>query len=241
VELAVAPGEVVGLVGPNGAGKTTLLRVATRVLAPDAGCVRLGGRPVDALSRRELARRLAIVPQDTAIPFPFRVIEVVLMGRTPHLGALELEGRADVARARAALERVGIAHLAERSVLEISGGERQLAAVARALVQEPEVLLFDEPTAFLDLRHRVDVLHRVRELAAEGRSALVVSHDLSLAARFCDRLAILHEGRVLASGPPEAVLTPERLRTAFGVAADVIAGPGGTPVVVPRAPAEPSC
>lgn len=241
VDLAVAPGEVLGLVGCNGAGKTTLLRLATRVLAPDAGEVRVAGRPVGAYRRRELARQVAIVPQETSVPFPFRVAEVVLMGRTPHLGALAFESREDLERARDAMEQVGVAHLADRSILEVSGGERQLVMVARALAQDPHLLLFDEPTAFLDLRHRVEVLTRVRALARRGSAALVVSHDLGLAARFCHRLALLAEGRVLAAGPPEEVLTPELLRAGFGIRADVVPGPDGAPLVVPRAPADAGC
>jgi iron complex transport system ATP-binding protein len=234
VDLAVAPGEVVGLLGRNGAGKTTLLRTATRVIAPDAGSVQVDGDPVTALSRRELARRVAVVPQETHVPFPFRVAEVVLMGRTPHLGAFAFESLADLERAHQALERMGVAHLADRSILEVSGGERQLVMVARALVQDPRALLFDEPTAFLDLAHRVQVLGAVRELARDGRAALVVTHDLTLAARFCDRLALLTEGRVLAAGPPAQVLDPQRLLQAYGVEAQVVPGPDGAPLIVPR-------
>jgi len=234
VDLAVEPGEVVGLLGRNGAGKTTLLRTATRVIAPDAGSVWVDGDAVTALSRRELARRVAVVPQETHVPFPFRVAEVVLMGRTPHQGAFAFESPADLERAQQALERMGVAHLADRSILEVSGGERQLVMVARALVQDPRALLFDEPTAFLDLAHRVQVLGAVRELARDGRAALVVTHDLTLAARFCDRLALLAEGRVLAAGPPAQVLDPQRLREAYGVEARVVPGPDGAPLVVPR-------
>jgi len=241
VDLAVAPGEVVGLVGCNGAGKTTLLRLVTRVLAPDSGEIRIEGRPVAGYRRRELARCVAVVPQETSVPFPFRVAEVVLMGRTPHLGALAFDSREDLDRAREAMEQVGVAHLADRSILDLSGGERQLVMVARALVQEPRVLLFDEPTAFLDLRHRMEVLARVRGLARRGAAALVVSHDLGLAARLCDRLALLARGRILAVGSPGEVLTPERLREGFGVVADVVAGPDGAPLVVPRAPAGDAC
>jgi iron complex transport system ATP-binding protein len=225
---------VVGLVGPNGAGKTTLLRVASRVLAPDAGVARFDGRPLDAYARRALSRRLAVVPQDTAIPFPFRAGELVVMGRVPHQPLMGFDTEEDVAHSHAALERMGIAHLADRSVFELSGGERQLVAFARALAQEAELLLLDEPTAFLDLRHRVDVLGVVRELAAGGRAALVVSHDLNLASRTCDRIAVLHDGVIAASGPPAAVLTSELLADTYGIEADILTAPDGRPVVVPR-------
>ena len=234
VDLEVAAGEVVGLLGPNGAGKTTLLRVATRVAHADAGRVLVGGRDVASISRAALAREVAVVPQDTQLPFPFRAAEVVLMGRAPHLGLLGFESDDDVERARAALARVGIAHLADRSLLALSGGERQLVTVARALAQDPRVLLLDEPTAFLDLRHRVEVLELLRALAAEGRGVLVVSHDLGLAARFCDRIALLAEGRIARVGPPSAVIDPAALRQVFGIDAQVVAGPDGTPIVLPR-------
>jgi len=235
VNLSVAPGEVVGLLGRNGAGKTTLLRVACGALAPDAGRVLLEGRALASTSRRERARSVALVPQDTQVPFPFSVAEVVLMGRTPHLGWLGFEGAHDLDVARAAMERMGIGALADRSVLTLSGGERQLAIVARALAQQPRLLLLDEPTAFLDLRHRLEVLTVVRELAAAGASALVVSHDLGVAARFCDRLVLLGDGRILASGPPREVLTPDLLRAAFGIEVELGFATDGVPVVVPRA------
>ena len=234
VTLDLAPGEVLGLVGRNGVGKTTLIRVATRVLRPERGSVELAGRPLEAWPRRELARAVAVVPQQILVPFPFTVAEVVLMGRAPHQPLLGFDSPADVAIAARALDRLGIAHLADRSVLGLSGGERQLALVARALVQEADLLLLDEPTAFLDLEHRLAVLELVRERSREGKSALVVSHDLALAARFCDRIAILAQGRVLAAGPPRDVLDPPRLREAFGIEADVLLAPDGAPIVVPH-------
>ncbi|HEY8492473.1 MAG TPA: ABC transporter ATP-binding protein [Myxococcota bacterium] len=232
-ELSVAPGEVVGLLGRNGAGKTSLLRVACGLVAPDAGAVWLEGRPLAAWRRRERARAVAFVPQETHFPFPFTVAEVVLMGRAPHLGWLGFESRHDLDAAHDAMTQLGIEALAERPVPSLSGGERQLAVVARALAQEPRLLLLDEPTAFLDLRHRLDVLARVRAFAAAGGSALVVSHDLGLAARACDRLALLAGGRILAAGPPAEVLVPELLREAFAIEAHVVPGPDGAPVVVP--------
>jgi iron complex transport system ATP-binding protein len=234
VDLAVAPGEVVGLVGPNGAGKTTLLRVASRVLDPDAGHIRFDGRPIAEMGRRELSRKLAVVPQDTAVPFPFRAGELVVMGRVPHQPLVGFDSADDVAHSRAALDRMGIGHLADRSVFELSGGERQLVSFARALAQEAELLLLDEPTAFLDLRHRVDLLRVVRELAAGGRSALVVSHDLNLAARSCDRIAVLRDGVIAASGAPADVLTAELLADAYGVEAEILTASDGRPIAVPK-------
>jgi len=235
VDLAVEPGEVVGLLGRNGAGKTSLLRVAAGTLAPDAGRVSLGGAPLASLDRRERARRAAYVPQETQVPFAFTAAEVVLMGRTPHLGFLGFESAHDLAVAQHALERMGVAALADRNVQELSGGERQLVVMARALAQESELLLLDEPTAFLDLRHRLEVLSVVRERVAAGASALCVSHDLAVAARFCDRVALLADGCVLALGPPREVLRPDTLRAAYGIEADVLLGADGVAVVMPRA------
>jgi iron complex transport system ATP-binding protein len=234
VSLEVPEGAVVALAGRNGAGKTTLLRIASRVLRPSAGRVLIHGTPIDEFSRQDLAKQLAVVPQDTPVSFPFRVIEVVLMGRSPHLGVLGFESRADIALARDVMERVGIEDFANRSILDLSGGERQLVLIARALTQQPKILLLDEPTAHLDIAHRVAVLDLVRDFARDGRSALVVSHDLSLSARASDRLALLAEGRVLDCGTPAEVLTPENLAATFGISADVIQAPDGSPLVVPR-------
>ena len=168
------------------------------------------------------------------MPFPFRAGELVVMGRAPHQPLMGFDAEPDVAHALRALRRLGIEDLADRSVFQLSGGERQLVAFARALAQDPELLLLDEPTAFLDLRHRVEVLGIVRELAARGRSALVVSHDLNLAARTCDRLAILCDGVIVACGPPSEVMTRELLADAYGVEAVILTAPDGGPVAVPK-------
>lgn len=234
VSLEVAPGEVLGLAGRNGAGKTTLFRVASRVISPDRGRVCVDGTPIAELSRRALARLVAVVPQDVTVAFPFRAGEVVLMGRAPHLSGLGFESPADVALAQRCMAELSIEHLAERLVSELSGGERQLVLVARALAQQPRVLLLDEPTSHLDLRHRTAVLERVRRFADEGGCAIVVSHDLTLAARSCDRIALLAGGVLAACGPPAEVLTVEHLRTVFDVEADVLQAPDGAPLVVPR-------
>ena len=234
VSFEVNPGEIVGLVGPNGSGKTTLLRVATRVLSPQGGRVELGGEAIESLSRAALARALATVPQDTQLPYPFTALEVVLMGRAPHQPLFGLDRPEDLAVARAAMAEVEIASFADRSIQKLSGGERQLVMFARALAQDPEFLLLDEPTSFLDLRHRIDLLAAVRRRVNAGGGALVVSHDLGLAARVCDRLVLLSEGEVVAAGAPAEVLEPGVLERAFGVTADIVAAPDGSPLVVPR-------
>ncbi|MEE2664789.1 MAG: ABC transporter ATP-binding protein [Myxococcota bacterium] len=234
VSFAVESGEVIGLLGRNGAGKTTLLRAVTRSLGHRRGEISLFGAAVGSLSRRALARCVAVVPQDLHVPFPFTVAELVLMGRAPHQPLVGFESPDDVERTRAALARLGIEHLADRSSFELSGGERQLVLVARALVQAPRLLLLDEPTAFLDLSHRTLVLRIVRELAAAGCAALIVSHDLTLAARACDRLLLLHDGEIQAAGHPRDVLDAPMLERVFGLDAQVVEGPDGAPLVVPR-------
>ncbi len=233
LELVVEPGQVVLAAGPNGAGKTTLLRVAAGLLRPDRGRVRLDGRPLESWSRRELARELALVPQETRVPFPFRVDEVVLMGRMPHRTRFGFESAEDRRQAHAALERLGLLELAARSVLELSGGERQLVMVARALAQNPAILLLDEATAHLDLARRLELVALLRGWAEQGRSALVVSHDLALSPRAADRVVLLAEGRIVAEGPPTEALRPESLRRVFGVEAELVPGPDG-PIVVAR-------
>jgi len=231
--LALAFGEVLVLAGRNGAGKTTLLRIATGIAAPSAGSVRLEGRALAELPRREIARTLALVPQDTSVPFPFTVEEIVLLGRAPHLSALGFESREDRRIAGACMERLGIGALAQRSIQELSGGERQLAMIARALAQTPRILLLDEPAAHLDLAHRLALEELLRSLAREGKAALLVSHDLAGAARVADRIALLAGGRVLACGAPRDVLRAELMREAFGVEAQLVETSEG-PVVVPR-------
>jgi iron complex transport system ATP-binding protein len=222
VDVVVAPGELVGVIGPNGAGKTTLVRLLAGVLRPSAGRVVLGERPLDAWSRRDRARAVALVPQDPRVEFPFTVLEVVLMGRAPHLTGLGFAGADDVRRARAALGRLGLEGLEARHLDTLSGGERQRVFLARALAQDPTVLLLDEPTTHLDLRHQTEILDVVRAGVRErALAALVVLHDLNLAAVACDRLALLAGGRVVATGAPGDVLTRPLIEQAFATGVHV--------------------
>jgi len=207
VSLTLRPGELLGVIGPNGSGKSTLLRLLSGVLRPEAGAVHLLGRPLASFSRSEIGRLIAVVPQETLIEFPFSVMEVVLMGRAPHLGGFAFEGDRDVAIAREAMRRTGVDHLAARRIHELSGGERQRVIVARALAQQAQVLLLDEPAAFLDIRHEVEIYDLLREVAADGKSIISVLHDLNLAALYCDRVGLLQNGRLAHLGPPAEVIT----------------------------------
>ena len=222
VSLKVERGASVALLGPNGAGKTTLLKLLAGMLQPRGGQVTLDGRPVSALTRREIARRLAVVPQETRTPFDFTVIEMVLMGRYPHLGAFELEGARDLAIAREALAATGTAAFESRAFSTLSGGEKQRVVIAGALAQSAEVLLLDEPTAALDLRYQFEIITLLRRLNAErGTTVIVSTHDLNLAAALCDRMVLLRGGRIMAQGATGEVLTPEHVRALYEIDADV--------------------
>jgi iron complex transport system ATP-binding protein len=233
VHLTVRPGEVVGLVGPNGSGKTTVIRVASRALRPSAGRVFVGGEDLFAMSGRAAARLVAVVPQDVVPAFSFTALEVVLMGRAPYLSRWGGGGPGDWAAAREAMAAIQVQHLADRPVDQLSGGERRRVFLAQALAQGTPVLLLDEPTTHLDVRHVLDLLGIVRTLATRDRRAvLAIHHDLTLAATTCDRLVVLHNGRVVAEGPPEAVVTPGLLREVYGVEAEVDVDPHtGRPAV----------
>ncbi len=207
VSLSLDSGEMLGVIGPNGSGKSTLLRLLSGVLAPASGEVRLHDRSLASYTRRQLGQAIAVVPQHTQIEFPFSVTEVVLMGRSPHLGGFAFEGDRDVHVARAAMRRTGVLDLAHRSIHELSGGERQRVILARALAQEADILLLDEPGAFLDIRHEVEIYDLLHDLQHEGRSIITVLHDLNLAALYCDRVALLKAGRLFRVGPPSAVIT----------------------------------
>jgi iron complex transport system ATP-binding protein len=207
ITLALEPGEILGVIGPNGSGKSTLIRLLSGVLTPRQGAVHLFGRPISSHSRRDVARALAVVPQETLIEFPYSVTEVVLMGRSPHFGGFAFEGDRDVEVAYAAMRRTSVEHLARRSIHELSGGERQRVVLARALAQEAPIMLLDEPAAFLDIRHEVEIYDLLDDLRHEGKSILTVLHDLNLAALYCDRVALIRAGRLVRLGTPEEVIT----------------------------------
>lgn len=216
IELSAEPGEVVGLIGPNGSGKSTLIRILSGVLDGYAGEARVDGREVSELPRRELATLLAVVPQEPAFSFPFTALEIVLMGRHPHLAGLAFESERDIELARGALKRCGAGELADRPIQQLSAGERQRIVFAKALAQEPRALLLDEPASFMDIRHQVELYDIVREQAkAEGRTVLTVLHDLNLAAEYCDRIYLLKRGRVVAGGGTAEVLTYANLTHVF--------------------------
>jgi len=235
IDLVVAPGEVVGLVGPNGCGKTTLLRAVTRLLPWTAGSVAIAGVTAERLSRRQLACRVAVVPQSPVLPAGFAALDVVVMGRAPRLSFLQQESAADYAIARDALARVDALALAGRPVDELSGGERQRVVLARALAQRTPLLLLDEPTANLDIGHQISVCQLLRALARDERLAVLVTvHELALASLYCDRVALMSDGGVIAEGRPADVLTADHVARAYGARVLVLEAPYlPAPVIVP--------
>jgi iron complex transport system ATP-binding protein len=225
VSVAVDRGEFLGVIGPNGAGKTTLLWAISGVLDPDAGSVSVAGQDVTELSAAASSRLVAVVPQETNLAFDFSVREVVEMGRTPYTSRVSLSGDEDAAVVDRALERTQVQQFADRSIGEVSGGERQRVLLARALAQDTPVLLLDEPTASLDIDHQIRTLELVRSLVAAGKTVLAPIHDLNLAAHYCDRLLLLADGERTAAGPPSEVLTEDHLEAAFGTDAVVTNNP----------------
>jgi iron complex transport system ATP-binding protein len=222
VSLTADRGDLIGILGPNGSGKTTLLKILAGALLPQSGTVTLEGRSLSEWSQREIARRVALVPQETHAPFDFSVLEIVLMGRFPHLGAFTLEGPEDLDIAHRALAETGTAEFSERLFNTLSGGEKQRVVIASALAQSPQLLLLDEPTASLDVGHQIEVQTLVRRLNGDSGVTMVLStHDLNLAAALCRRLILIRNGQVIASGSTEDVLTKATVRELYGVDADV--------------------
>ncbi|MFQ6059387.1 MAG: heme ABC transporter ATP-binding protein [Anaerolineae bacterium] len=238
VSLGLAPGSLVGLIGPNGAGKTTLLRVLSGFLAPRRGQVYLDGRDIRALSRQEIARRIAVVPQEVVVPFAFTAWEMVMLGRTPHVRPLVGEGQRDRQVVEEKMTLTDTLHLARRPFNELSGGERQRVILAMALAQEPHILLLDEPTVHLDINHQMEILELIKGLNRQSNlTVLATMHDLNLAALYFERLILLNQGRVVIEGPPAEVLCEESIRQVFQARVRVQPHPTqGVPhvVILPR-------
>ncbi|MSP63800.1 MAG: ABC transporter ATP-binding protein [Myxococcales bacterium] len=222
LSLEIPRGQLLGVIGPNGAGKSTVVRLALGLLSPSEGRVTLEGRDVARVPRREFARVVAAVTQEEALEFPFTALEVVLMGRTAHLGPFGFERPADLVAARMAMEATGVSVLADRPLHAISGGERKRVLLARALAQDPQVLILDEPAAALDIHHQIAIFDLLAERHRRGVTVIVVIHDLNLAAAYCDRLLLLTPGAPAIDGTVEEILTYRRVREAFGV--DVYVG-----------------
>ena len=238
VSCAVAEAQLVAVVGPNGSGKTTLVRVITGLLASEQGAVLIQGRPVGEWRRSALARVLGVVSQREEVVFPLRVDETVMLGRYARLGALAAPSAGDRAAVQAALQRCDVAHLLDRSVDSLSGGEWQRVRIARALVGEPRALVLDEPTASLDVRHEMELFELIRQLVEGGLAGLVITHHLNLAARFADRMVLLNGGAVVAEGTPREVLQRETLSRVFEWPVAVTTWCDGSPQVVPLRPGE---
>jgi iron complex transport system ATP-binding protein len=217
ISFRVERGEFVGVIGPNGSGKTTLLKILYRLLSPQKGEIFYERASLKKMDRRDIAKRIGVVSQEAHLLFPFRVAEVVLMGRSPYLGSLLFEREADREIAKKAMEWTEILPLSERPVDELSGGERKRVFIARALAQEPEVILLDEPTANLDIHHQIDFLDLILTLNRErGLTIVMASHDMNIASEFCDSLILLKEGRIYKMGTPQEVITKENIERVYG-------------------------
>lgn len=218
LNLTIDPGEMVGILGPNGSGKSTLLKLMSGALEPCRGIVYLDGKDISRIRRKEIARRMAVVPQETDLGFDFTVREVVSMGRYPHLGRFQFNDTESERAVSRAMRTTEVMELSDKPFSRLSGGEKQRAILARALAQEPGILLLDEPTKNLDIRHSLDFMMLVRRMnVRSGLTVVAVLHDLGLASRYCTRIILLKDGRVHSDGPKERVLTSEHIEQVFDV------------------------
>ncbi len=234
VSFTLSSKEIVGVVGPNGAGKSTLIKLLTKVLTPSSGEILLHGQPIEKMGRLGLARQLAVVPQSGELPTDYRVYDLVMMGRTPHLGFLAREGKRDHDLVQRIMQRTDTWQFRDRFASDLSGGEKQRVVLGRALVQEPIFLLLDEPTNHLDLKYQIEVLSLVRQEVQNGLGALVVLHDLNLATRLCDRLLVMQQGTVVAEGKPSDVLTESLVASVYGASVRILQDADKGSVIVPN-------
>jgi len=217
IEVVIEPGEFVGIIGPNGSGKTTLLKLLSAILKPNAGKIEFEGLDLGRWSRHDLAQKIALVPQETVFLYPYTVLEIVLMGRAPFTSLFGFDQPKDLLITRESLNQVGLLSMADRPVQALSGGERQMVVIARALTQQPKALLLDEPTAYLDIRHQQEVYELLTRLNRKQQlTVVVVSHDLNLASQYCQRLVMLFGGQIQANGSPQEVLTKDRIEAVYG-------------------------
>ena len=229
VSLRADTGRFIGIIGPNGSGKSTFLKCIYRVLQPDAGEIRIDGRSIDQQSHRESAQRLAVVAQHNQYDFDFSVLDVVMMGRSPHKRLMERDNAEDFRLVEAALDQVGMSEMRHRAVAALSGGEQQRVILARALAQQTPVLILDEPTNHLDIRYQLQMMSSVREL---GKTVIAAFHDLNIAAMYCDEIYVLKAGKVYAHGASQEVLTPTMIQDVYGVRAEVRQDPDGQLCVI---------
>jgi len=221
INFSAKEGELLGIIGPNGSGKTTLLKVISKIIKPSVGTVLLNEFDISKMGRRELARKMAVVPQESSTSFSFTAMEIVLMGRTPHLKRFETEGFEDLGVAKRCMKLTNCSNLAERQIDELSGGELQKVIIARALAQEPKVLLMDEPTSHLDIKNQIEILELMKRLTDDRLIVIAVFHDLNMASRYCEELILLKEGKIVSFGRTEEVLTSENIRNVFDISASI--------------------
>jgi len=240
ISFSISKGDFVSIIGPNGSGKSTLLKNLASILKPIKGNIKLEGKKIDEYRAKELARKMALVPQDTNVTYDFSVFDIVLMGRNPYLNRLEKEKQIDFQIVKDSLKLTNTLHLRDRNINEISGGERQRVIIARALAQEPEIILLDEPTSHLDINHQIEILSLLKKLNKEKKMMiLLVIHDINLAARFSNKMILLNEGRVLSIGEPEAVITNQNMERAYNVNMLISHNPHtNSPYIIPLVPDE---
>jgi len=235
VSMGVKPGEFVGVIGPNGSGKSTLLKILGGVLTSNSGNLFFKGKNFIEFNRKELARSITWIPQDHPMIFPFKVSEVVLMGRHPYLSAFTFEGDEDIEIARSAMEQTQTLQFAQRRFNEISGGEKQRVVIAGAIAQEPELMILDEPTSALDIKYQIQILNILKELNQKKSVTVILAmHDLHLASKFCNRLILLEEGKIFQDGKPEEVLQKEHLEKVYGIKVHLIRDHDGDIIISPE-------